>query len=139
VVRKDGLTAGFVDWLDILGYLIDVVSESKHSRVTPASRSLTTDDFSMILERANEFSLRTVGGKHLSNKSSKDPWKSVKAGDSLQKAVNVLANYHHVAVEKQGKLVNICSQMDLLRWLHSDSQRMGAVGRKTLQGLKLHR
>jgi hypothetical protein len=78
VVRKDGLAAGFVDWLDILGHLIEVVSETKQSRVTPASRALTTDDFSMIMERANEFALRTVSGKGLTNKSKRDPWKSVK-------------------------------------------------------------
>ncbi len=139
MVRKDGLAAGFVDWLDILGHLIDVVSEEKQSRVTPASRSLTTDDFAMIMERANEFSLRTVAGKRLTNKSKKDPWKSVKMTDDLQTALNVLARFHHVAVEKDGKLANILSQMDILRWLHNDPQRMGAAGRKTLQGLQLHR
>ena len=139
VVRKDGLAAGFVDWLDILGHLIEVTSEEKQSRVTPASRSLTTDDLSMIMERANEFSLRSVAGKQVSNKSRKDPWKTVKSSDPLQRALNVLAKYHHVAVEKDGKLVNICSQMDVLRWFHSDPQRMGAAGRKTLQGLHLHR
>lgn len=139
VVRKDGLAAGFVDWLDILGYLVDVVSETKQSRVTPASRSVTTDDFSMLMERANEFALRTVASKHLSNKSKTDPWRSVKVDDPLSRALAVLARYHHVAVEREGKLVNICSQMDLLRWLHNDPQRMGASGRKTLQGLHLHR
>jgi CBS domain-containing protein len=139
VIRDDGLAAGFVDWVDILGYLIEVVSEAKHSRVTPASRALTTDDFSMIMERANEFALRTVAGKHVSNKSKRDPWRSVKAADSLQTAVDVLAKYHHVAVEKESKLHNVMSQMDVLRWLHNDPQRMGPAGRKTLQGLHLHR
>ena len=128
-----------MDWLDILGYLIEVVSEEKQSRVTPASRSLTTDDMSMIMERANDFSLRTLSEKDLANKSKKDPWKSVKQSDDLQKAFNVLARYHHVAVESEGKLVNICSQMDMVRWLHNDPQRMGAAGRKSLQGLHLHR
>ncbi len=139
VIRKDGLAAGFVDWLDILGHLIEVVSETKQSRVTPASRALTTDDFSMIMERANEFALRTVAGKRLTNKSKRDPWRSVKVTDTLQTAVEVLAKYHHVAVEKDGKLHNILSQMDVLRWLHNDPQRMGPAGRKTLQGLHLHR
>merc|ERR1712000_459710 len=37
-----------------------------------------------------------------------------------------------------GRLVNICSQMDVLRWLHNDPERMGPDGRKTLQGLQLH-
>ena len=139
VVRKDGLAAGFVDWLDILGHLIHVVSESKQSRVTPASRSLTTDDFAMIMERADEFSLRTVESRRLANASTKNPWKSVKATDSVQKALNVLCQYHHVAVEDSGKLINICSQMDVLRWLNNDPERMGPDGRKTLQGLQLHR
>jgi len=139
VIRQDGLAAGFVDWLDILGHLIEVVSEEKQSRVTPASRSLTTDDMSMIMDRANNFALRTVEGKALPNKSKKDPWKTIKMADNVQKATNVLSLYHHVALERDGKLVNILSQMDLLRWLQSDTQRMGADGRKTLQGLHLHR
>ncbi len=139
VVRPDGLAAGFVDWLDILGHLIEVVSESKQSRVTPASRSLTTDDMSMIMERANSFALRTIEERAVQNKSRKDPWKTIKVTDSLQKAINVLSLFHHVALEKDGKLVNVVSQMDVLRWLHSDPQRMGSAGRKTLQGLHLHR
>lgn len=68
VIRKDGMAAGFVDWLDVLGHLIEVVSSEKQSRVTPASRSLTTDDMSMIMDRANEFALRTLTEANVQNK-----------------------------------------------------------------------
>ena len=77
--------------------------------------------------------------RSVANKSAKNPWKSVKVSDPLQRAINVLSRHHHVAVEQAGKLVNMLSQMDVLRWFHNDPQRMGPAGRKTLQGLKLHR
>lgn len=120
-------------------FLLQVVSEEKQSRVTPASRSLTTDDMSMIMERAHNFALRTLEERGLSNKSRKDPWKTLKVTDPIERAINVLSVFHHIALETDGKLANICSQMDICRWFHSDPQRMGPSGRKTLQGLGLHR
>ena len=91
---------GFVDYLDLVAFLVEVCKEEKKSRVTPPSTSLETDDLSMIMERGNTFSLRTIQEKKLANRSHHDPSVIVSIEDPLTAATkHMLKNgVHRVAV-----------------------------------------
>ncbi len=82
--------SGFVDYLDLLSFLVEVGSEVHESHVTPPSHSIKTDDVSMILERANAFKLHSVRETKVKNKSRHDPSVAVSLQDSLSSALKVI-------------------------------------------------
>jgi hypothetical protein len=107
-VVTEGKFGGFVDYLDLLSFMVQVATDKvlmhcegpsrcfyyrlqlqRESRVTPPSQSIHTDDVSMIMERSNAFKLHSVRETHLKNKSHHDPAVTVGIQDPLTAATKV--------------------------------------------------
>jgi len=118
---------GFVDNLDIATFLIDIVSESK---------DFTSESMMNKQWYGAVFSNEHCG--NIINRSNRNDLKTVEYNTPLSIVVNMFSKeIHRVGVVDNGKLVNILSQSDMIRFLTTRGVYIGSALTKSIKDIGL--
>jgi len=120
---------GFLDVVDLMLFLVRIVTKTRQSTVSPPSDSLTTDDIAIIARRSAEFSLSSLFQVISSSPQKKrnDSYYPLTSDMTLQDAVEIFVRgVHRIAMTNNAnKIVHILTQFDIMKYLVEDTTRMG--------------
>jgi len=108
---------GFVDALDLVGYLLQVSGRTITSPITGESHSLESDDLVQLRVRAKHFSLTQV--KDAIDLSERNPLLYLKEDVTVRQVITSFwASAHRLAVvDRQYNLIGLLTQSQLIRFL----------------------
>jgi len=127
VINLDGTYSGFLDILDIVTFLIDLLGEDK----------LTKEDVNV--EKIEAFQNATVSQVMTYPISKKNPFHPFPVGSSLLSAIEVLAQgVHRVPIiNADNKLVNILTQSSVLKFIQKNKHLLGEKENMLLKDMYL--
>jgi len=129
VLQKTGYKYyGFVDAFDIVKYFIEHFGSKKLE---------SSEDFWTLIEEDERFQKRTVKDVMTYPIARRNPFHPVKKGFSLFSAFEILAKedgVHRIPViDANRKLINLLTQSQCVRYLHTTLEQLGAIQNKPLR------
>jgi len=118
---------GFIDVVDIMLFLVKVTTKEQHSRVSPPSTSLSTDDIGVIAKRSGEFALSSLLQVLSTDQPRHDPYYPLTGDMGIQDAIEIfLRGVHRIAITNNSNhIVHILTQSNIIKYLAEDPTRMG--------------
>jgi CBS-domain-containing membrane protein len=118
---------------------VQLTSDANESKVWPPSRNVHGEDLDLMLRRANDWTLDELIKSGVVRVSSSDPFFSTSPSSSLLDALAHFGRgvHHLLIVDDVGKVVNMLSQTDVIRFIANDVSCLGALRSKTVGQLGL--
>lgn len=115
---------GFVDVLDLMVFALEVSNSS--------NKPFSKESIQNLKWEGKIFSREIVG--NVTNKSNADPYQAVDINTPLLEVVTLFSGeVHRLGVTEEGKLVNVISQMDIIRFLVTRGVYIGSKIGRTLR------
>jgi len=127
---------GFVDYLDVLAFLLDDIAKQSVSSGGSFSETVRTDDLNQLMKRASRFKAANIISASLCNRGASNPTVVIGKEASVKDALELLGQgVHRLGVSSGSYIIAMLTQSSVLAWLMARPERLAGLRSKTAREL----
>jgi len=127
---------GFIDYLDILAFLLEDISKQAVSSGGAISDNIKSDDLNQLMKRASRFKAANILSAGLLNRASTNPTVVIQEDVTVKDALELFAKgVHRLCVARGNSVFGMLTQTSIVSWLLARPERLGVLRGKTARDL----